>query len=986
MYNKKRMKRYQMGGATSINFAEIIASLQQQAQGVGASAVQTMPQPSTSSLSNSGASAPAPVIDMKKGLGSALSSGANPVAGIATGVAGTASGIQKLTDNDTGNQGTGWGQTIGSATDATLGAFGIPTFGAGQALGSVVGGLFDKPEDNRAYRPSGNTTGAYKDYKLGGSLPTYKTIRTKQMGGFYGTYPRSTSRPGEESKYEFYLPKDKARTLDSLNKEYNFPPGFMESIAMIESGRGKKIDGKLAFTPFDSLTSHRGAQGPFQFMPATGKARGLKTEADRRNFEKAASASAEKFADDRRKQDSLTRAVMAYNWGSGNLAKKYDAKGEDLPKETKNYLEKINEYQEKLAGYPSSLGINSIPVVTAPRPQPWEVIPGTAVDWPQGKKAVNVSLQLGGQADAQIEIEGGEYVFNNQGLDENNFKMLDNTGKSSKSNYGFMAQGKDHHPTDNSAGIKVSEGDAYIASKYLGMDGTKTSKKNPSVASMMLKNGGKALAKASEHDKYAINGFNPKALQHHLKMMNNVKDVAEANKAKQEQKQAYKAGGNITASIATMIPSPSSYNKGIGNYDTTELNEIKRERRHAMDTDIKIFKDGGSLDSLSFSKAFAESRKQGLGEFSWRGNKYHTKTKSEMSTPQVTSAEPVAKSSPLKVQNITYTADLPEVEVVASRNRTADTSSSRPTPFIKPSFQEVSDTITSVPLSSPSSSKVNQLLEDIPIKKYEGLHRTAKMDDKGNPLVTDKKYMILHQTGAKGDHLVKGRELKDEDGKYYTGAHYYIMKDGTIHNPVDESYVVNHAGKGRIGEDTNLNDLAVGLEFEAGYNQEAGRSGKSYYEDFTPQQLEAGSKLIANWIIKNKISPQEAYQRIFGHSQISSYDKNKKGEFLDPLDTADRRGFGDRFWSQARKVDFDNQTYSVMMDAVNEELKKRGYITTKKLGGYTDYEKYYHSLPLSKKELVAQKLNKLPKAQQGGQIQNILDEMYSQEELYFINK
>jgi hypothetical protein len=129
------------------------------------------------------------------------------------------------------------------------------------------------------------------------------------------------------------------------------------------------------------------------------------------------------------------------------------------------------------------------------------------------------------------EIEGGEYVFNPKGINENNFKQLDGTGRKHISSFGYLAQGPKHND-DNSGGIKVSSKDAYIASKYLGVDGNKSGKNNPSVADTMLKYGGKALANGEKRswDKYAINKWNPGAMKHHLNMMMKVRDLAEKNK------------------------------------------------------------------------------------------------------------------------------------------------------------------------------------------------------------------------------------------------------------------------------------------------------------------------------------------------------------------------------------------------------------------------------------------------------------------------
>ena len=141
----------------------------------------------------------------------------------------------------------------------------------------------------------------------------------------------------------------------------------------------------------------------------------------------------------------------------------------------------------------------------------------------------------------QAEIEGGEYIFNTKGIDETKFKMIDDTGKDHTSKYGFLAKGMKHKKGDT-GGIKVLEGDAYIASQHLGVDGKKATKRNPSVAKLMLRNGGKALANGHLHqsDKFGINNYNPGAVRHHLNLMNEVKLQAELGKVKVKINNYYK--------------------------------------------------------------------------------------------------------------------------------------------------------------------------------------------------------------------------------------------------------------------------------------------------------------------------------------------------------------------------------------------------------------------------------------------------------------
>lgn len=95
-----------------------------------------------------------------------------------------------------------------------------------------------------------------------------------------------------------------------------------------------------------NAVSPKGAQGPYQFMPATAKEFGLKNPFDEKEAREAA----------RRKMEGLIKyydgdvdlAVVAYNGGEGRL----DRVGRDIsrmPKESQNYLPQVMEHYGKLA-------------------------------------------------------------------------------------------------------------------------------------------------------------------------------------------------------------------------------------------------------------------------------------------------------------------------------------------------------------------------------------------------------------------------------------------------------------------------------------------------------------------------------------------------------------------------------------------------------------------------------------------------------------
>ena len=93
-----------------------------------------------------------------------------------------------------------------------------------------------------------------------------------------------------------------------------------------ESGRGK------------NLRSPKGAIGPFQFMPATGRDYGLNSESDLMDTVKSATAAAHYMHDLLAKYGDVQKALAAYNFGSGNVD--HNGMG-NLPAETQGYLQKI---------------------------------------------------------------------------------------------------------------------------------------------------------------------------------------------------------------------------------------------------------------------------------------------------------------------------------------------------------------------------------------------------------------------------------------------------------------------------------------------------------------------------------------------------------------------------------------------------------------------------------------------------------------------
>ncbi|EOU3128511.1 lytic transglycosylase domain-containing protein [Yersinia enterocolitica] len=115
--------------------------------------------------------------------------------------------------------------------------------------------------------------------------------------------------------------------LKQLESQYNLPTTILDRVYQAESGRGK------------NLLSPKGAQGPFQFMPPTGRDYGLNSMDDRMDFNKSSEAAAKYLSDLLKMFDGdVNKAVASYNWGQNNV-KKYGLG--QAPAETRNYLQTI---------------------------------------------------------------------------------------------------------------------------------------------------------------------------------------------------------------------------------------------------------------------------------------------------------------------------------------------------------------------------------------------------------------------------------------------------------------------------------------------------------------------------------------------------------------------------------------------------------------------------------------------------------------------
>lgn len=112
-----------------------------------------------------------------------------------------------------------------------------------------------------------------------------------------------------------------------LESKYKLPRGTLNNVYQAESTGGKH------------LYSPAGAEGPFQFMPATGQQYGLNNRADRMDTSKSAEAAAHYLSDLLTQfGGDMKKTIAAYNWGPGRVSNMGLAYA---PKETRDYLDRV---------------------------------------------------------------------------------------------------------------------------------------------------------------------------------------------------------------------------------------------------------------------------------------------------------------------------------------------------------------------------------------------------------------------------------------------------------------------------------------------------------------------------------------------------------------------------------------------------------------------------------------------------------------------
>ena len=125
-------------------------------------------------------------------------------------------------------------------------------------------------------------------------------------------------------------------------------------------------------------------------------------------------------------------------------------------------------------------------------------------------------------------------------------------------------------------------------------------------------------------------------------------------------------------------------------------------------------------------------------------------------------------------------------------------------------------------------------------------------------------YIIIHYTGMKNELMALNR-LTDHKSK--VSAHYFIKKNGRIHNLVPDLYEAWHAGKSNWKNLKSLNAHSIGIEI-----QNSGHENS--YEKFSNKQMSSVKKLLRFLIARYRINRKN----ILGHSDIAPNRKKDPGE------------------------------------------------------------------------------------------------------------
>ncbi|MEZ5758418.1 MAG: N-acetylmuramoyl-L-alanine amidase [Emcibacteraceae bacterium] len=172
------------------------------------------------------------------------------------------------------------------------------------------------------------------------------------------------------------------------------------------------------------------------------------------------------------------------------------------------------------------------------------------------------------------------------------------------------------------------------------------------------------------------------------------------------------------------------------------------------------------------------------------------------------------------------------------------------------------------------------------------------------------KYLIFHYTGMATGAAALER-LCDPEAS--VSAHYLIEEDGTVFNLVDEEKRAWHAGVSKWENDTDINDLSIGIEIVNPGHSYPGYEGG--YRAFPKIQMDSVKKLSLDIIRRHAIKPFY----VLGHSDVAWRRKIDPGELFDWRDLA-KEGIG--CWPE--KAPSDN----------GKAVSSRDFIKNLKIFGY----------------------------------------------------
>lgn len=137
--------------------------------------------------------------------------------------------------------------------------------------------------------------------------------------------PQVSAESGRARGYQSPQQWRQSLALDDLEDREALPRGLLTAVLTRESNG------------YPTARSKAGAQGLFQFMPATAQSYRI----DPNNPEQAADAAAKELGQHyKRYQGDLSQTLAAWNWGSGNLQKQGLS---NAPQETRNFISWVSD-------------------------------------------------------------------------------------------------------------------------------------------------------------------------------------------------------------------------------------------------------------------------------------------------------------------------------------------------------------------------------------------------------------------------------------------------------------------------------------------------------------------------------------------------------------------------------------------------------------------------------------------------------------------